>query len=304
LKRIIVRLSIKDDDMVRNLDLTALRSFAAVADAGGVTRAAAQLNLTQSAVSMQLKRLEAQLGLELFDRSGRSLTLTAAGEQLLAYARRLLALNDEAWGRMTDQAFEGELTLGVPQDIMYPQIPRVLRQFSREFPRVKVLLTSDLTVDLRRRFARGEIDVILTTEEDAGPGGETLVVEPLVWAGAEGGQAWRARPLRFGSTARCVYRRTAIEALERAGVPWELAVDSVSCSAVEVSVSADLAIFVQLASSIPARCEVIRHGGALPELPDYSINMYVTDGPRAALANGLARAVRQAYCRMERVAAE
>jgi DNA-binding transcriptional LysR family regulator len=291
--------------MVRNLDLTALRSFAAVADAGGVTRAAAQLNLTQSAVSMQLKRLEESLGLPLLDRSARTIALTAQGEQLLGYARRLLALNDEAWGRMTDQAFEGELTLGVPQDIMYPNIPRVLRQFAREYPRVKVLLTSDVTLDLRHRFARKEIDVILATEEELGPGGETLLREPLVWAGAVGGQAWRSRPLRFGSTARCIFRRTAIEALERAGIPWELAVDSVSCSAVEVSVSADLGIFVQLASSVPARCEAIRHGGGLPELPEYLIDMYVGDGPRAALAAALARCLRQAYApRSERIAAE
>jgi DNA-binding transcriptional LysR family regulator len=291
--------------MVRNLDLTALRSFAAVADAGGVTRAAAQLNLTQSAVSMQLKRLEESLGLPLLDRSARTIALTAQGEQLLGYARRLLALNDEAWGRMTDQAFEGELTLGVPQDIMYPNIPRVLRQFAREYPRVKVLLTSDVTIDLRHRFARKEIDVILATEEELGPGGETLLREPLVWAGAVGGQAWRSRPLRFGSTARCIFRRTAIEALERAGIPWELAVDSVSCSAVEVSVSADLGIFVQLASSVPARCEAVRHGGALPERPEYLIDMYVGDGPRAALAAALARCLRQAYApRSERIAAE
>ena len=290
--------------MTRHLDLTALRSFAATVDAGGVTRAATQLNLTQSAVSMQLKRLEESLGLALFDRSGRTVALTAQGEQLLGYARRLLALNDEAWGRMTDQAFEGELTLGVPQDIMYPNIPRVLRQFSREYPRVKVLLTSDLTVDLRHRFARREIDVILTTEEEAGPGGETLLREPLVWVGALGGQAWRSRPLRFGSTSRCVFRRPAIEALDRAGIRWELAVDSVSCSAVEVSVSADLGVFVQLASSIPARCELIRHGGAMPELPEYLINLYVGDGPRAGLAEALARCVRQNYRPAERIAAE
>ena len=99
--------------MPRNLDLTALRSFTAVADAGGVTRAAAQLNLTQSAVSMQLKRLEESLGLQLLDRSARRIALTAQGEQLLAYARRLLALNDEAWGRLTHPAFEGVLDFGV-----------------------------------------------------------------------------------------------------------------------------------------------------------------------------------------------
>ena len=97
---------------MRNLDITTLRSFVAVADSGGVTRAAGFLHLTQSAVSMQLKRLEELLGLELLDRSGRTIALTASGEQLLAYARRMVALNDEVIGRLTDQAFEGEVLLG------------------------------------------------------------------------------------------------------------------------------------------------------------------------------------------------
>ena len=281
--------------MARNLDLTALRSFVAVSDAGGVTRAAAQLNLTQSAVSMQLKRLEDSLGQPLLDRSARTIALTAEGEQLLGFARRMLALNDEAWGRMTNQAFEGEITIGVPQDVMYPHIPRVLQRFAQEYPRVRVMLQSDVTIDLKARFARNEVDLIIATEAEAEPGGELLDRQPLVWVGAPNGQAWRARPVRFGSTARCMFRRPAIEALEAAGVPWQLAVDSVSCSAVEVSVTADLGIFVQLAGSIPARCEEIRHGGALPVLPDFSITMYVNDGPRAALTERLAGFMRQAY---------
>jgi DNA-binding transcriptional LysR family regulator len=296
--------AIKDHDMPRNLDLTALRSFVAVSDAGGVTRAAAQLNLTQSAVSMQLKRLEEALGAQLLDRSQRSIIPTAQGEQLLGYARRMLDLNDEAWGRMTNQAFEGEITLGVPQDIMYPHIPRVMQRFAQEYPRVRVMLQSDHTVDLKHKFARSELDLMLTTEPDVDPGGETLVQQPLVWVGAENGQAWRQRPLRFGSTARCLFRRPAIEALEHAGLQWELAVDSLSCSTVEVSVIADLAIFVQLAGSIPAGCEEIRHGGSLPELPEYLINLYVAEGPRAALAECLAALIRKAYGCPVRLAAE
>src|SRR4028118_1391061 len=90
-----------DVDMPRNLDLTALRSFVTVADSGGVTRAAGLLNLTQSAVSMQLKRLEESLGLGLLDRSGRGVSITPTGELLVSYARRLLQLNDEALGRLT-----------------------------------------------------------------------------------------------------------------------------------------------------------------------------------------------------------
>ena len=143
---------------MRNLDVTTLRSFVAVADAGGVTRAAGFLHLTQSAVSMQLKRLEELLGLELLDRSGRSVALTASGEQLLVYARRMVALNDEVIGRLTDQIYEGEIVLGVPHDIVYPAIPQVLKQFHAAFPRVKVQLVSSYTRSLKEQFARGDCE--------------------------------------------------------------------------------------------------------------------------------------------------
>src|SRR6056297_755460 len=160
--------------MIRNLDLTALRSFVTVAETGGVTRAAQQLNLTQSAVSMQIKRLEDLLQLPLFDRTGRGVQLTGHGEQLLGYGRRILALNDEALGRMTDTAFEGVVRLGVPSDIVFPYIPRVLRQFDRDFPRVKVQLVSSYTRRLKDLIAHGEAELILTTEDKPDPSGTPL----------------------------------------------------------------------------------------------------------------------------------
>jgi len=112
--------------MARNLDITALRAFVTVAECGGVTKAASMLHLTQSAVSMQLKRLEEALDQTLYSRVGRNLVLTSHGEQLLGYGRRMLALNDEIWGLMTTPDFEGELRFGVPHDIIYPHIPNVL----------------------------------------------------------------------------------------------------------------------------------------------------------------------------------
>jgi len=281
--------------MPRNLDLTALRSFLTVAETGGVTRAAGQLNLTQSAVSMQLKRLEESLGAQLLDRSGRGVTLTSEGEQLAAYARRILILNDEVWDRLTGADFEGEITLGVPHDIVYPHIPAVLRAFDREYPRVKVHLLSSYTKKLKTMFDRGEIDLILTTEKEVGPGGEVLEKAQIVWVGAMGGAAWRNRPLRLAFEGGCLFRAPTIDALERAGVPWEMAVESDSTRTIEASVSADLAVHVALENSVPPNAEPIRHGGALPELPSMLVCMYAAHGPKAPLIEALADCVRVAW---------
>ncbi len=167
--------------MARNLDMTALRSFVAVADSGGVTRAASYLNLTQSAVSMQLKRLEESLDCRLLDRSSRTIALTAQGEQMLSYARRMLDLNDEAYGRLTAQEFEGEIVLGVPHDIVYPSIPQVLQQFHAAFPRMRVTLMSSFTKQLKEDFLRGDCDMILGTEDavDAGRRGSGRIATCL-----------------------------------------------------------------------------------------------------------------------------
>ncbi len=175
--------------MVRNLDVTVLRSFVAVADAGGVTRAAGFLNLTQSAVSMQIKRLEDMLGCEVLDRSARKISLTQEGEQLLTYARRILNLNDELFGRLTRATHEGEIVLGVPHDIVYPLIPQVMQRFARDFPKMRIILLSSFTRILHDQFSRGECDILLTTEAELDAGGEELAELPLIWIGAPGGRA-------------------------------------------------------------------------------------------------------------------
>ena len=122
-------------DLIRNLDISALRSFVAVADLGGMTRAAHKLNLTQSAVSMQVKRLETAFESPLVERVGRGIALTSEGQQLLSYSRQILRLNDEAWLRLTHQAFEGQVILGVPEDLVLPIVPSIMREFAGAFPR-------------------------------------------------------------------------------------------------------------------------------------------------------------------------
>lgn len=279
--------------MPRTLDLTALRSFVAVAEAGGVTRAAGRLNLTQSAVSMQIKRLEDALGLVLFERTGRGVTATAEGEQLLGYARRMVALNDEALARLTGEAWEGELRFGVPGDIIYPHIPAVLSRFARSHPRVRVSLVSSATKRLLPAFNRGDLDLILTTEDHPGP--EPLAERRLVWVGAIGGKAWRERPLRLGLEHISTFRPLALRALEQADIPWTIAVESDSTRTVEASVSADLVVSCLLQTTLPPYVEAIEHGGALPDLPTMHLNLYVAEGATASLAGQLAEAVRDAY---------
>jgi len=280
---------------MRNLDITTLRSFVAVADHGGVTRAAGFLHLTQSAVSMQLKRLEELLGLELLDRSGRTIALTASGEQLLAYARLMIALNDAVISKRTDQAFEGEVVLGVPHDIVYPAIPRVLQRFNAEFPRVRVQLVSSYSLQLKEMFRRGECDLILTTEAAGADGAETVAELPLRWIGAPGGSAWRKRPIPLALGRRCMFRPQVIAALDAAGVPWELSVETENDRTIEATVSADLAVHAMLDGTEAAHLEQIDSGGALPELPAHRINLYGADARRDAVVDALAALVRQNF---------
>ncbi len=279
--------------MARNLDLTALRSFVTVAEVGGVTRAAGVLNLTQSAVSMQLKRLEEMMGLSLLDRSARTIGLTTAGQQLLGYGQKMLALNDEAYTRLTTEEFEGEIRFGVPHDIIYPRIPPVLRDFAKAFPRVNVRLISAPTRRLRTMFERGEVDVTLTTEETPGERGESLIELPLLWMGAVGGTRWRERPLPLAFCSNCIFRDGTIRAVEKANIDWHLAIDSELDNAVSAAVSADLGITVFIEGETTPMVAPIDHGGALPDLGSTRINLYVQqpDAPvEAAFADFLRRA--------------
>lgn len=280
---------------MRNLDLTALRSFVAVAEEGGVTRAAGFLNLTQSAVSMQLKRLEEGLGVSLLDRSARTIALTPTGEQLLSYARRMLALNDEIYGKLTAHDYEGEITVGIPHDIVYPAIPPVLQRFAKAFPRVKVNLLSSFTIELKEQFHKGEVDIILTTEDAVDVGGETLSARQMVWIGAPGGECYKQRPLRLAFEHRCMFRRMAQARLDRAGIAWEMAVESASTRTIEATVSADLANHAMLEGTIPAHCAALPHGHGLPELGQSLINMYRATSGETTVIDAMSDMIRAAY---------
>jgi DNA-binding transcriptional LysR family regulator len=280
---------------MRNLDLTALRSFVAIAETGGVTRAAGVLNLTQSAVSMQIKRLEESLDLKLLERAGRQVVLSPAGEQLLSYARRMVTLNDEIMDKLTDKGVEGSVSLGVPHDIVYPVVSKVLQQFRAQFPNVQVDLRASFTRELQDGLTRGEYDLILTTEEGLMSQGETLSRARMSWTGAEGGTIWRQRPLKLGFSQRCMFRPLVQKVLDREGIEWVMAMETDSDRTIEATIGADLAICVAIEGTEPPHMVPIQHGGALPELPVSLINMYGAKQAQSPVVSSLAELLRQGY---------
>ena len=280
---------------LRNLDLGTLRSFVTIADSGSMTRAASRLFLTQSAISMQIKRLESSLGLSVFDRSAQGMKPTTDGEQLLRYANQMLALNDEAMGRLTSPDYEGVIRLGAPSDIIYPHIPGTIREFSRDFPRVQIRFSAAGTVALKQQFELGQHDVILTTEHRPGAGGKIISSQPLLWTGAQDGVAWKKRPLPICFSRNCAFRPTATSALDEAGIGWIDAVSSDDDLASDAMASADLGIRAEMECVINADRQVIAHAGQLPELPAFSIVLYADPQPENHLNDSLVEYLTRAY---------
>jgi DNA-binding transcriptional LysR family regulator len=289
--------------MAHNLDVSLLRAFVAVVDAGGMTAATGILNLTQAAVSQQIKRLEDMFGEELITRDRRGMKLTSAGERLFGRAKRLLALNDEIWTEMMTPVYEGEVRLGIPSDIITTYLPTFLKGFARSYPRVQVSLHSGSSAKLRTDLAAGKIDVVLATELVCDPDGENLITDRLVWVGAPGGEAVRQRPLPVSiGCSDCAFRAPVRDALQQAGIEWRSVSEVTNTSAQVATVAADLAVMAWMASTVPEGLEVLGRESSLPLLQPFTVNLYLAkDG--SPTVQELARHIRQALAAPRRMVA-
>jgi DNA-binding transcriptional LysR family regulator len=201
--------------MTSRLDLDLLRTFVMVAELGSLTRAGERLLISQPTVSLQLKRLEDGLGRSLMWRSPKGVQLTGDGEILLSYARRILALAEEALGKISEPVIQGLVRLGTPEDFATTHLSGVLARFAQSHPGVALEVTTDLTLNLIERFKDGEFDLVLIKREPMGPTeGVRVWREPLVWAGtrpeiftSEGRCRWSSRPIHV-STASAPPRRS------------------------------------------------------------------------------------------------
>ena len=213
------------------LDLELLRSFVSVVDAGGFTRAGERVHRTQSTVSQQIRRLEETLGYPLLHRNGKQVTPTEQGERLLSYARRILALEQEA-REVSPPGSEGVLRLGIPEDFAAYRLTELLSDFARSRPGLRLDVRCGLSMQSRRALERGELDLALFKRNAGESGGIAAWPERLHWV--------TSRTLRSISAAircrwsmseqGCLYRNRMIHAMEAAGRAWHMAYTSPSIS--------------------------------------------------------------------------
>jgi DNA-binding transcriptional LysR family regulator len=289
--------------MVRNIDISLLRTFVAVADKASMTVAGNALHLTQGAVSQQIRRLEDLLGDPLLDRDRRGQRLTPAGERLLGKARQMLSLNDEIWREMTARGAEGRVRFGLPHDLVGAFMAPVLKSFTDAYPKVELSLTCGASPDLLVALSNGEIDIAVIEEPAGRSNGECLGLERLVWVGAPGGRAQFKRPLPVSMIAdTCAFRPPVLAALAEAGIAWRTVFESGSVEATAAMVHTDLAVTAWLVATVPAGLEVLDQASGLPALPSFAINLHLPRSGADLPATALARHVRERFLRGQQAA--
>lgn len=277
-------------------DLDLLRSFAAVLDNGGFTRAAERLGRTQSTVSLQIRKLETALGQRVFERRSGSagrIVPTPAGEALLAHARPILQLAEQARTALLAPDIEGRLRLGTPEDFATWHLPDILARFARAHPRIDLEVTCDFSVNLLAGFGRGLFDLILFKRDPqpAFGGGTGIWSEPLVWAASSRFQPLddqAALPLVL-APAPDIYRKRALAALDIAGRNWRVVLTSPSLAGQHAAVRAGLGVSVLPRGMIPPDLTVLdRLSNRLPALADAEIVLYAAPGQPSPAAERLA----------------
>jgi molybdate transport repressor ModE-like protein len=250
-------------------DTVLLRTFAAICDAGSFTKAAREVNLTQSAVSLHVKRLEEQVGSRLIMRNTRGIRLTEHGEVLLSYARRILALYKEAEQRLGRDG-GGLVRIGAPEYFDLHTLSALLGQFSARYPSVKLQIELGIGPDISALLDEGELDLVIVSNEIREGDGVPLARERRVWAA---GRAMHLDPEEPAPLALyppyCRWRQLALEELDRAGRPWTLVLQSAGTAGIVAALDAGLAFTVFPEFNLPNSLKALGAAEALPALPDF-----------------------------------
>ena len=266
------------------LDFELLRAFVAVADCGGFRRAAERLNLTQSTVSQQIKRLELETKRPLFRRTTRSVALTDDGEMLLGDARRLLQLEEAARLRLAAARLSGKVRLGVLEQLAGGSLPSALGRFAALHSGVKLEVQIGLSVDLIEQFNAGRVDVVFAQRPLGTSKGRLAWREPLVWAASDTFHLIPGAALPLAFVERSVAREAALAAAQDGELTWEIVYTSLSLFGVRAAVLAGLAIAPLPASAVIPGLRILDAEEGLPRLPDLEYAIYEKARPDKAAA--------------------
>lgn len=257
--------------MTMPLDLDQLQSFCAIADCGSFTEAARRVHKTQSAVSMQIKRLEERLGHSLLVRDGRGVSLTQHGTELYARARKMLRINAEIVDLFSDEVLAGSIRFGVPDDYAVRLLPVILSSFQKTHPKIVVDVQCRPSEELLDGMRTGKFDLIVFTQGTNQEFGELFRTEPMFWVASHGGSALSQDPLPLACGAMCCWRDNATEALNRIGRDYRIAYTSSNATAISSAVLTDLAVGFLPESALQPGMRVIAEEKNLPRLRDAQI---------------------------------
>jgi DNA-binding transcriptional LysR family regulator len=293
--------------MAHVLDADQLKTFVAIADTGSFTRAAEIVFKTQSAVSMQMKRLEERVGRPLFGRDGRHAKLTEDGERLLDYARRIVRLNLECVASFTEADLKGRIRLGVPDDYADRYLPEILARFARSNPRTEVTVVCEPTPMLAERIGGGDIDLAIITHVEGRGQGEIIRIEPLLWVTSARHCVHEEDPLPLAlGRPTCNWRQAAVEALESKGRRFRVLYASWNSTAVGAAVVAGLAVSVLPESAVRPGMRILGPAEGFSTLPSCKIGLLRTRHDPSILSNALAEHIIQSLDNLQsfKVAAE
>jgi DNA-binding transcriptional LysR family regulator len=255
------------------LDLNLLKTFVAVVESGSFSNAAPRVGRSQSAVSMQMQRLEEMVGNQLLVRGPRTVTPNAIGEDFLIYARRLLRLSDEAWASVTRPKETGSVRLGVPDDYAAFLLPPVLSRFAAEHPLVTVELICEQSTALVKTLAEGRLDLAIVTRLPEQPL-EVIRLERFVWVASPNHVAWKTDPLPVALfEPGCAARMNVLQALGDVDRSYRCTYSSASLLGLIAVVQAGLAVAGLALRSVPPSLRIVGGNEGLPVLPDLEIGI-------------------------------
>lgn len=268
----------------QDLQIDWLKCFVAVVDAGSLSGAAPEVHRSQSAVSMQLKKLEAALGSQLLVRGPRQLQLTSEGQTLLGFARRMLDLHSEAHAALHGEDLVGRVRLGVPDDYAAKYLTPVLKRFAPRHGAVEIELDCEQSTSLIPRVARGDLDLALISR-DHSRRGTLLFHEPMVWVGSPQFDVWRRDPLPIAVYEdTSLARRSAINSLALQGRRFKVVYNSSSLAGQIAAVESGLAVAVLTRCSAPAHLQVLGSEHGLGSLEPMEVAVYRSRASRGSKA--------------------